>query len=294
MTDIPPLPEGFTLDGQQAGSSIPPLPAGFTLDTKFPGYAQQSGDVGYADIPLGPGATVTEPSLLNRVTTEAGKGLKGGLAATGAAIANLGRIQAEAEAQSAGGVPADATAYPQATHEDISKWYNKIANENASSVPSLGDIHSWSDAAAKAAHLMGGMSKYAAAAILGGVPGAVSVGALDAGQNEDVRPGSTPASVLTAAGIGGAESAILPPFLSKGITGTLAGGASLGALQGATANVPVAVSTGNPVDAVPSLRQILESAGEGAVGLAPFGAAHAIVRGISGRPSTSQTAPTRV
>jgi hypothetical protein len=214
---------------------------------------------------------------------EALKSAKSGFGALGAGLANIGNYSMANEMAEAG-APAEAIDMKPA-HEAISQWYNKIAADNKAAVPSFTDIHGWHDFANYAAKALGGASPYVIGAMLGGLPGAVATGAIQTGQEEDARPGSTPASVATAGALGGATAAIPIPLLRGGITGNILsrlaqsaskgalGGAEMGAASGLGANVPQAVASGNWSDAVPSPEQVIDSALSGAIGV---GALHGV------------------
>ncbi len=76
MSDLPPLPPGFTLDQQQADSAnggLPPLPPGFTLD-KTPAEPKIDPSEGGGSFSVGPWDTgLKTPQWLDRMLAGAGK-----------------------------------------------------------------------------------------------------------------------------------------------------------------------------------------------------------------------------
>jgi hypothetical protein len=259
MADLPPLPEGFTLDAQQAGSPLPPLPAGFTLD----------------------GGPSPDPNANKSIPREAGNAATRGLYSIGQGFADL--------IHKLGGDPADVTAKTQ-------PLYQKYMQDNAPPVPSYTDIKNGHDFALYVANALGGISPYALSAMAGGLPGAaravlpmlVGEGAAQGGEEASQSPNATPASTATGAVLGGAESAIIPPFLrgsggiiSRGARALLGGGVYGGATS-ATANVPEAVATGDLSAGIPSGEQVLNGALSGALGMGAFGAGHAALGKAAG------------
>jgi hypothetical protein len=259
MADLPPLPEGFTLDAQQAGSPLPPLPAGFTLD----------------------GGPSPDPNANKSVLSEAGNAATRGLYTIGQGFADL--------IHKLGGDPAEVTAKTQ-------PLYQKYMQDNAPAVPSYTDIKNGHDFALYGANALGGISPYALSAMAGGLPGAaravlptlVGEGAAQGGEDASQSPNATTASTATGAVLGGAESAIIPPFLrgsggiiSRGARALLGGGVYGGATS-ATANAPEAVATGDLSAGVPSGEQVINGALSGALGMGTFGAGHAALGKAAG------------
>ncbi len=172
--------------------------------------------------------------------------------------------------------------------------YNKYMAEHAPAVPSISDIKSGHDVALYIANLLGSASPYVAAALLGARTGtgmlpAAILGAAAGGGAESERPGSTLGSDLTAAGLGalfgGTRGAVMTApaaSLLKKITRGAAGNALLGAAQGATSNIPQAVSSGEPVEAMPDVGTIGEGALQGALAGGILGGAHGIAERVPG------------
>jgi hypothetical protein len=162
MAGLPPLPEGFTLDAQQAGSPLPPLPAGFTLD----------------------GGPSPDPNANKSILSEAGNAATRGLYTIGQGFADL--------IHKLGGDPSDVTAKTQ-------PLYQKYMQDNAPAVPSYTDIKNGHDFALYVANALGGISPYALSAMAGGLPGAaravlptlVAEGAAQGGEEASQSPNAT-------------------------------------------------------------------------------------------------------
>jgi hypothetical protein len=156
----------------------------------------------------------------------------------------------------------------------------KKGMEGAPEIPDAAHIRSAHDAALWFGHLMGQATPLLASAFLGGAPAAAGLGAIQGGEQAAESPNATPASIATGAALNAATNAMPVPFLKSGgglLSKALRGvgvGAGVGAAQGATANIPEAVATGNPADALPSTEQLLENVAGGAAMMGTVGAAH--------------------
>jgi hypothetical protein len=243
MSDLPPPPPGFTLDGAQAGA-VPAPPPGFTLDTSD-----------NASIPA-----------------EAGKGFMSTL---------YGVSQGFSDILDKMGVTHGS---PEAAkiREQAAQKYKQYITENAPAVPSVSDIRSAHDAALWASSKLGSMGPYIAGAFAGGAPLAAAMGAAQSGEQEAQNPDATPASIATGAALGGATGAARVPFLtgaggvlSRVAKGALVGGPVVGALQGATENIPRAVASGDIDQGLPTSAGVWDAILGNSLGMGTFAGAHA-------------------
>jgi hypothetical protein len=221
--------------------------------------------------------------------TEFGKSVARGVDTTTTGTANLLRT-----------LRADTTNNPETAQHaremrDASmNEYKKRMADNPAEVPSYSDIKNAHDVSMYVADKLGGMSKYIASYFMGGLPGIMSTGAIDAGTQEATNSDATPTSVMTAGGLGAATGAIPVPFLkgsggalSQAARGFLLGGPALGAAQGLTENIPRAVATGDPAQGLPTKDQLIDSILGGSIGLGTFGGIHGAANQLTaGAPPT--------
>jgi hypothetical protein len=197
----------------------------------------------------------------------------------------------------------------QQQHQQTAELYKQFMANNPSAVPTYNDIRGGHDAALYAADKLGEMSPYVVGGAAGFLPKAlgasaavlpamVATGAAQSGEQEAQQPDATPASTATAAALGGTTSAIQVPFLtgpggviSRIAKNTLVGGPITGAIQGATANIPRAVASGDPTEAEPSKEQVIDSMIGNSLGMGTFGGAHAGAEKILARLGQPGAAP---
>lgn len=200
--------------------------------------------------------------------------------------------------------PEDAEARRQ-RRADTAKQYGEVMAQGPA-VPTIHDVKNAHDAMLYGADKLGGVAPYIPAMAAGMVPGAAaaaipavaSTGAVQGGEAEAEQPNSTPASVATGAALGGAMGAARVPFLqgeggvaARMAKGALVGGPVIGAAQGATANIPRAVASGNPADASPDRDAIVESMIGNSIGMGALGGVHAGAERALGKLTGASEAP---
>lgn len=169
-------------------------------------------------------------------------------------------------------------------HDTVKKLYDKYQADNKAAVPTMGDIKSSHDAALYAANKIGGMSPYAIAALSGGgIPALATMGAAQQGEEASQQPGANPTSIAAGAGLGAVAGSLPVPFM-KGAGGPLStaarsmlGMGAMGGANAAAANVPSAIVSGDPTDAIPSWDQIGEGVVGGVLGGGAIGGAHGLI-----------------
>lgn len=270
------MADTYTIDGQDY--TVLPAPTSsdgqLTPGSPFPSGASWSPMEALRDIG---GAVKAAPDAISSAVGPVVEGYKPGLneslATTGTGIARA--IQA---LHNKIGTPGFDQAYFDRTFNSYKKGM-----EGAPEIPDASHIRSAHDAALWFGHLMGSATPLLASAFLGGAPAAATLGAIQGGEQAAESPNATPASITTGAALNAATNAMPVPFLKSGgglVSKALRGvgvGAGVGAAQGATANIPEAVATGNPADALPNPEQLLENVAGGAAMMGTVGAAHGAV-----------------
>lgn len=250
------------------------------------------------------GSAPSDPNADKSVLGEAGHSAWRSLAQVGQGIASLADTFGPAAS-----TPEDAEARRQRRTAAAEQYKHLMSSGPA--VPTWDDIHSGHDAALYVADKLGAISPYALSMGMGFVPGAakavvpsmMTTGAVQFGEQEAEQPNATPASVGTAAGLGGAIGGIQVPFLtgaggvlSRTAKAALLGGPTIGAAQGLTGNIPRAVASGNPEDAIPDTTAIREAIIGNAIGMGAMGGAHAgaekALAKVTGREAPAPVAAT--